>query len=81
MQNSNEPMLDMVLRNLDAAKGAWPAIARQCGMPYQTLTKIALRIHRDPRVSTVQLLHDYFAKTPAFPPVREYDVRSVVAGR
>ncbi|QJP72399.1 hypothetical protein [Burkholderia glumae] len=64
MRNNKEPMLATVLRNLDAAKGAWPEISRQCGIPYQTLTKIALRIHRDPRVSTVQILYDHFSDHP-----------------
>ncbi|WGS43099.1 hypothetical protein LFL97_06110 [Burkholderia sp. JSH-S8] len=64
MRNYKEPMLDTVLRHLDAAKGGWPALARQCGIPYQTLTKIALRIHRDPRVSTVQALYDHFLDHP-----------------
>lgn len=62
MRGSSESMLSIVLRHLDTAKGAWPVIARECGIPYQTLTKIALRIHRDPRVSTVQRLFDYFAE-------------------
>ncbi|MFM0660116.1 hypothetical protein [Paraburkholderia sediminicola] len=53
-------MLSTVLRRLDQAKGAWPGIARESGVPYQTLTKIACRIVSDPRVSTVQTLFDYF---------------------
>ncbi|MGU7780437.1 hypothetical protein [Burkholderia sp. PU8-34] len=60
MSPRNEPMLTTVLRHLDAAKGEWPAVARNCGVPYQTLTKIALRVHLDPRISTVQVLFDYF---------------------
>lgn len=59
-----EPMLLTVLRRLDSAKGAWPEIAKASGIPYQTLTKIACRIVADPRVSTVQTLHDYFAANP-----------------
>jgi len=58
---NQEPMLATVLRRLDQAKGAWPDIARESGVPYQTLTKIACRIVSDPRVSTVQTLFDYFA--------------------
>jgi hypothetical protein len=58
---NQEPMLATVLRRLDQTKGAWPDIARESGVPYQTLTKIACRIVADPRVSTVQTLFDYFA--------------------
>ena len=61
MAGNQEPMLATVLRRLDQAKGAWPDIARESGVPYQTLTKIACRIVCDPRVSTVQTLFDYFA--------------------
>ncbi|MFL9960448.1 hypothetical protein PQR02_04790 [Paraburkholderia sediminicola] len=57
-------MLGTVLRRLDGVKGAWPEVARQSGVPYQTLTKIACRIVADPRVSTVQTLFDYFAGSP-----------------
>lgn len=62
-----EKMLDAVLRNLDATRGTWPEISDRSGVPYQTLTKIACRIHADPRVSTVQALHDYFASRPEQP--------------
>lgn len=61
MRINQEPILTTVLRRLDQAKGAWPDIARESGVPYQTLTKIACRIVSDPRVSTVQTLFDYFA--------------------
>ena len=64
MRIQQEPMLSSVLRGLDKAKGAWPDIAKASGVPYQTLTKIACRIVADPRVSTVQALHDYFAGLP-----------------
>ncbi|KVU79033.1 hypothetical protein WK72_29270 [Burkholderia ubonensis] len=56
MRIESEPILSVVLRQLDAAKGDWPEIARQSGVPYQTLTKIAGRLVADPRISTVQAL-------------------------
>ncbi|MFM0002620.1 hypothetical protein PQR57_16485 [Paraburkholderia dipogonis] len=59
-----EKMLDAVLRKLDETRGTWPQISDRSGVPYQTLTKIACRIHVDPRVSTVQTLFDYFASRP-----------------
>lgn len=61
MRINKEPMLAGVLRDLDKNKGHLPEVARVSGVPYQTVTKIACRIVRDPRVSTVQALHDYFA--------------------
>lgn len=67
MRIQNETMLSSVLRGLDEKKGAWPDIAKASGVPYQTLTKIACRIVADPRVSTVQALHDYFTGFPEQP--------------
>lgn len=64
MAEMRETMLSKVLRQLDCAKGMWPEIARASGVPYQTLTKIACRIVVDPRISTVQTLHDYFEANP-----------------
>lgn len=54
-------MLAGVLRELDKHKGHLPLIALESGVPYQTVTKIACRLVRDPRISTVQSLHDYFS--------------------
>lgn len=54
-------MLECVLQGLEGSKGDWPKIAEASGVPYQTITKIAGGFVRDPRVSTVQALHDYFA--------------------
>jgi predicted transcriptional regulator len=56
-----EKMLDTVMRKLDETRGTWPEISVSSGVPYQTLTKIACGIVRDPRISTVQALLDYFA--------------------
>ncbi|WP_063533315.1 hypothetical protein [Burkholderia sp. MSMB1589WGS] len=62
METGSEPILTAVLRHLDAAKGDWPAIAKQSGVPYQTLAKIGGRVVSDPRVSTVQALLDCLGK-------------------
>jgi hypothetical protein len=59
-----EPMLVTVLRRLDGEKGNWREVANGSGVPYQTLTKIAGRFHKNPRVSTVQALFDYFSCRP-----------------
>ncbi|KWZ42798.1 hypothetical protein WS72_07945 [Burkholderia savannae] len=65
METGSEPILAAVLRQLDAAKGDWPAIAKQSGVPYQTLAKIGGRVVSDPRVSTVQALLDCLGKRSA----------------
>ncbi|MFM0391213.1 hypothetical protein [Paraburkholderia phytofirmans] len=68
---AQEKMLDAVLRQLAETRGTWPEISERSGVPYQTLTKIACRIHADPRVSTVQSLFDYFAGRPEHPSTTE----------
>ncbi|WP_244108842.1 hypothetical protein [Burkholderia anthina] len=60
MKGNREPMLDTVLRRLNQVKGDWPRIADESTVPYQTITKIACGFVRDPRISTVQALYDYF---------------------
>ncbi|MCZ2897470.1 hypothetical protein MTR01_25955 [Burkholderia thailandensis] len=52
--------LEFVVVNLQRHKGRWRRIAHETGIPYDTLTKIALARVSDPRVSNVQSLHDYF---------------------
>lgn len=64
MKGNREPMLDTVLRRLNQVKGEWPRIADESTVPYQTITKIACGFVRDPRVSTVQALYDYFVDLP-----------------
>ncbi|MBR7961404.1 hypothetical protein KDW41_13220 [Burkholderia vietnamiensis] len=64
MKGNREPMLANVLRRLNQMKGDWPRIADESTVPYQTITKIACGFVRDPRVSTVQTLYDYFADRP-----------------
>lgn len=61
MANQNETWLSAVVRSLQLAKGKWRTIANDTGIPYDTLTKIALGRVADPRVSNVQTLFDYFA--------------------
>ena len=64
MAQQQERILDTVLRRLDAAKGEWPRIAAESGVPYQTITKIGGRFVTDPRISSVQALYDYFEAHP-----------------
>jgi hypothetical protein len=58
-------MLEYVLEQLDASKGQLPTIATASGVPYRTLQKISFRTVKDPGVSTVQKLYDYFRAADA----------------
>lgn len=57
----NEPMLEQVLKALHASRGRWAEVSEGSGVPYHTLTKIAQGVNANPRVLTVQRLHDYFS--------------------
>ena len=57
--------LEFVIEQLHKNKGKWRRIAQDAGVPYDTLTKIALSRVTDPRVSNVQALHDYFVRAEA----------------
>ncbi|RDK01451.1 hypothetical protein DLM46_16615 [Paraburkholderia lacunae] len=67
MEQGQVSWLATVVRSLQEAKGKWRAISSATGIPYDTLTKVALGRVGDPRVSTVQALHDYFASRPGQP--------------
>jgi len=60
MSTSVEPILAFVLRKLEESRGKWVEVARDSGVPYHTLTKIAQGQSPDPRIDTVQRLVDYF---------------------
>lgn len=64
MKENREPMLGAVLRRLNEEKGAWPRVAEESGVPYQTITKIGGGFVRNPGVLTVQALFDYFESRP-----------------
>lgn len=53
-------MFDYVLGQLERSKGQLPKVAEESGVPYRTLQKIASGETKDPGVSHVQALHDYF---------------------
>lgn len=65
--NSTESILVGVRRELARTRGRWAEVAKSSGVPYHTLTKIAQGTVADPRISTVQLLVDYFASQTAAP--------------
>lgn len=53
-------MYEYVCRHLQETKGTWPAIASESGVPFRTLEKIGRGETKDPGISTVQQLFDYF---------------------
>ncbi len=56
--------LDAVIARLKEVKHSdLSRVARESGVPESTLRKIRYREVRDPRVQTVQALHDYFSKS------------------
>ena len=67
MDNQYATFLASTLARLDKEKGNLRTVAQRSGVPYPTLTKITSRAVSDPRVSTVQALHDYFACLPEQP--------------
>lgn len=56
----DQPILDYVLEQLDLHKGQLPRVSDESGVPYRTLQKIASGETKDPGVTHVQTLHDYF---------------------
>ena len=55
-QQSSSPTLREVRELLHARKGDWPALARQAGVPYSTMSKIAQGFIENPRIETVDKL-------------------------
>ncbi|AUT53437.1 hypothetical protein C2L66_08905 [Paraburkholderia caribensis] len=53
-----------MLARLDREKGNLREIAKRAGVPYSTLAKLSARSVTDPRFSTVQALHHFFAAQP-----------------
>lgn len=53
-------MLDYVIAELDARKGRLPEVAKATGISYRTLQKIHQRVVKNPGVTHIQHLHDYF---------------------
>jgi transcriptional regulator with XRE-family HTH domain len=55
-----ESIHEYVLTQLAGAKGRWPTVAKETGMSLRTIEKIARREIRDPGVSSVERLAQYF---------------------
>lgn len=53
-------MFAYVLDQLQSSKGSLPKVAEETGINYRTLLKVASGETKDPGVSLVQTLYDYF---------------------
>ncbi len=60
--NTYPPIYDFVMANLKAKAIPQRVVARESGVPFSTVSKIAQGSVKDPGVHTVQRLADYFAK-------------------
>jgi len=68
----NTDLLSFVLARLKTREPAWTEVARDSGVPYDTLKKIATGVTGNPGVLHVQRLAEYFqASAPAVAPAGE----------
>lgn len=56
----HESIYQYVMKELEAAKGSWPAVAEGADMSLSTIKKIARREVADPGVSLIEKLAKYF---------------------
>jgi len=57
----NQTLYDFVMAHLRAKNVPQRTIARESGVPFSTVCKIAQGAVTDPSVHTIQKLYDYFA--------------------
>lgn len=55
-----ESLHDYVVSQLQAAKGRWPKVAEETGVPRKTIEKIATRYIADPGITHMETLARYF---------------------
>jgi len=55
-----DSLYDLVMRELEAARGSWPTVAQGSGVPFSTVVKIARREIKDPGISHIEKLARYF---------------------
>jgi transcriptional regulator with XRE-family HTH domain len=60
-------LLDSVLAGLQAHKGKWPDLAREAGVDYSWLTKLAQGRINDPGIQKIQRLADAMGHERAGP--------------
>lgn len=58
----SESIHQFVIDQLELAKGRWPLIAEETGVPLRTIEKIARRETQDPTVSRIEKLERYFRR-------------------
>lgn len=63
--DTNPPLYDYVMSRLKAKSIPQRQVARESGVPFSTVAKIAQGVVTDPSVHTVQRLYDYFRKEEA----------------
>lgn len=56
-----EPILEFIKRRLEESRGFWPQISKVTGVPYFTITNFMQGRVKDPQMSTIQPLVDYFS--------------------
>lgn len=55
-----ESMHDFVVRRLQESKAAaWAQISNECGVPLRTLQKVAHRVYKSHRLSTIEPLAEH----------------------
>lgn len=57
---TNQPIYDFVMERLRAKSVPQRRIARESGVPFSTVCKIAQGAIKEPSVHTIQRLYDYF---------------------
>lgn len=64
-ENGDMNMLQYVIAQLNARKGAWPELCEVVpGVKYSWLSKLALGKIPEPSVVKIQALHDHFRANP-----------------
>ncbi len=53
--------MDRVRQGLDEARGSWPQVARETGIDYFTICRIARGETQNPRFATVERLQKWLA--------------------
>lgn len=62
--NYQNDLLGFVKGELSRRRGEWREISSAAKVPYFTLSKISNGATRDPRISSIQALTNYFVENP-----------------
>ena len=58
----HESLLDFVLRGIERHRGHWREIEKVTGVSYWSISKLAQRQHRSPRLDKLEKLARYFRR-------------------